>query len=68
MAKNARCVNQPGLLFAKCIGVEVVIFQKSWALIGKEYISILEKLIEPARDEAIVLVSWSTVMVCPFVS
>jgi len=45
--ENDGCVNQSRLLFAKCIGIEVVFFQKSWALIGKEYISILEKLIEP---------------------
>src|SRR5262249_60518896 len=44
--KNDGCVNQSGLLFAKYIGIEVVLFQKSGALIGKEYIGILEKLIE----------------------
>jgi hypothetical protein len=40
-------VNQSGLLLAKRIGIEVVLFQKSWPLIGKKYIGILEKLIEP---------------------
>src|SRR5262249_9632563 len=41
------CVNQSGFLLAKRIGIKVVLFQKSWPFIGKEYIGILEKLIEP---------------------
>jgi hypothetical protein len=44
--ENDGCMNQSGLLRAKRIGIEVVLLQKSWALIGKEYISIPEKLIE----------------------
>jgi hypothetical protein len=36
------CVNQSGLLLAKRLGIEVVLFQKSRALIGKKHIGTLE--------------------------
>ena len=44
--KNDGRVDQSGLLLAKRLGIEVVLLQKSRALIGKEYIGILEQLIE----------------------